>query len=105
MKIISAKYGTKDVTEIVQALSSNNRINFFVSNTLFGDPNIGILKKLVIQIENEEKLEADENTYLVYPKNFKEKLGIFIVKLMNVFKEELSGYEGLINKNIVRIYD
>ena len=42
MKIISAKYGTKDVTEIVQSLSLNNKISFFVSNALFGDPNIGL---------------------------------------------------------------
>jgi hypothetical protein len=77
MKIISAKYGTKDVTEIVQSLSLKNKISFFVSNALFGDPNIGLLKKLVVQIENGEKIEAYENTYLVYPKNTKEKLGIF----------------------------
>jgi hypothetical protein len=77
MKIVSARYGPKDVTEKVVPYFNGEKISIFVSNDTFGDTNPGYLKKLIIEFDNGEKAESYENHYLVYPKFFKEKLGIF----------------------------
>jgi len=81
MKIIKATYGskdvTKDVTKDVQSLIFNNRLTFMVSNDLFGDPNVGHFKKIIVEIDDGSLLSVNENEFLVYPKLTKERLGIF----------------------------
>lgn len=77
MKIIKALYGTLDVTNKVLNFFRNDSLNIYVSNDIFGDPNPGILKNLIITFDNGLEISQKENLYLVYPKTYKEKLGIF----------------------------
>lgn len=80
MKIIKATYGSKDVTDIVKSKINNNTLIIKASNSLFGDPQVGKLKHLNVEIEINGSIEthsAVENTYLYLPRTYKKKLGIF----------------------------
>ena len=88
MKIINATYGTKDVTEIVNKYFINEKIQIFVSNEIFGDPNFGVLKKLVIKFDNGLEISEIENNNLIYPKLVNEKLGIFYTNNNNPKTDE-----------------
>ena len=80
MKIISATYGDKDVTDIVRSKIKNNHLFIQASNAIFGDPCVGILKKLIIDVEIngvESQHTVLENSFITLPPSTNSRLGIF----------------------------
>lgn len=80
MKILKATYGDKDVTDIVRSKAQSNHLMIQASNSIFGDPCVGKVKKLVIDIDTNGKFEqyvVQENSFITLPKTSKSKLGIF----------------------------
>lgn len=82
MKIIKSTYGTKDVTNIVESYLKNDFLAVFVSNDIFGDPNIGVLKKLTVEFDDGSIVSENENNFLFYPKP-SERVGIFYTNNCN----------------------
>ena len=52
MKIVSATYGTKNVIDIINKYFNGERLHVLVGNEIFGDPNHGVLKHLVVKFDN-----------------------------------------------------
>lgn len=83
MKVLSAIYGNKDVTDIATHYIDNiDKRSIYVSNSIFGDPSAGTLKTLVLRLEDNgitRVYEAKENSVLNLPimHSKREKLGIF----------------------------
>ncbi len=88
MKIIKATYGPKDVTTNVASFFKNDSLNIYVSNAIFGDTNHGVLKKLIVEFDDGSKVEANENEFLIYPKIFNERIGIFYTNNNDKRKEK-----------------
>lgn len=83
MNILYAKYGGVDCTDIIKSRVINNKIILRVNNNIIGDPKPGILKELVINIDN-EVLVIKEGDLLIYPKSENKKLGIFYSNNNNI---------------------
>lgn len=80
MKIIKATYGDKDVTDIVTSKVNNDNLIIQASNSIFGDPCVGKIKKLIIDIEIDgvsEQHSIQENSFIKLPKTKQSRLGIF----------------------------
>jgi hypothetical protein len=80
MKILKATYGDKDVTDIVRSNTNNNILFIQASNSIFGDPCVGKLKHLILNIEVDGVLEqhsVQENYFIKLPKTNRSRLGIF----------------------------
>jgi len=88
MKIVKAIYGPKDVTQHIASIFKNESLNIYVSNDIFGDTNHGVLKKLIVEFDDGSKLEANENEFLIYPKIFDERIGIFYTNNNDTRKEK-----------------
>jgi len=76
MNIIKATYGGIDCTEIVRSKVRNGSLILRSDNNIIGDPQVGKIKKLVIDIDGDEHV-IEENAMFVYPKSQNKKLGIF----------------------------
>lgn len=76
MKIIKATYGNKNVLDIVKKYFKNNSLVIHVSNSIFGDLDVKVLKTLIVEFDNGLKISQKENKYLFYPE-FNERVGIF----------------------------
>ena len=88
MKIVKATYGPKDVTEYVQNFFKNEKINIYVSNDIFGDTNHGVLKNLIVELDDGSILETNENEFLIYPEILSERIGIFYTNNNDKRKEK-----------------
>jgi hypothetical protein len=76
MNIIKATYGGIDCTEIVRSKVRNGSLILRSDNNIIGDPQVGKIKKLVINIDGNEHV-IEEDAIFVYPKSQNKKLGIF----------------------------
>jgi hypothetical protein len=80
MKILKAIYGDKDVTDIVTSRVKNDNLVIQASNSIFGDPCVGKLKQLIVDIEADGAIEqhsVQENSFIKLPKTKQSRLGIF----------------------------
>lgn len=77
MKINKATYGGKDCTEILQSKIIDGKIIIRANNSIIGDPSVGTLKYLVIDIEGEKQMKIKEGDLFVFPKTKMERVGIF----------------------------
>jgi hypothetical protein len=80
MDIKKATYGNLDVTEIVRSKIINNRLFIQASNSIFGDPHVGKIKKLIIDVEVNgvsTQHSVQENSFIKLPKINQSRLGIF----------------------------
>jgi len=80
MKIIKATYGNKDCTNEIQSKVKNNSLIIHATNSIVGDPQVGKVKDLIVEIELDGKMYKEsvkEGGLLVFPKSTKTKLGIF----------------------------
>ena len=84
MKIIQARYGSPgkyiDVTEILKSRMHSNGLHITVNNNISGDPALGSLKHLEIQIEILGEIKHytyNENTVCALPETNTDRLGIF----------------------------
>ena len=71
MKIIKATYGDKDVTDIVMSRAKDDNLVIQASNSIFGDPCVGKIKKLIIDVEFDgasEQYSIPENSFIKLPK-------------------------------------
>ena len=76
MNILNANYGGIDCTEIVKSKVKNNSLIIRADNNIIGDPSIGSLKKLIINIDN-KKYVTLEGELFIHPSSKHTKLGIF----------------------------
>jgi hypothetical protein len=76
MNVIKATYGGIDCTEIVRSKVRNGSLILRSDNNIIGDPQVGKIKKLVINIDGEEHV-IEEGRMFIYPKSQNRKLGIF----------------------------
>lgn len=89
MKVVSATYGGKDVTNIVNHyLQQCNYKSIYASNSVLGDPNIGQHKILTLTLMSNDitrTYEVKENDVLTLPPIFsnKDRLGIFYSNNVN----------------------
>lgn len=83
MKIVSATYGTKNVIDIINKYFNGERLHVLVGNEIFGDPNHGVLKHLVVKFDNGLEISESENNFLIYPKIKYKKIGIFYTNNTN----------------------
>lgn len=80
LKIIKAKYGTKDVTTIVSKGVINNKLIVAVNNSTFGDPNPGVVKTLDVDYSIngiKKSISVKEGSVMTLPITDGNKLGIF----------------------------
>jgi len=80
IEIIDAKYSTKDVTNIIKNHIINGEIYLRANNNIFGDPNMGVVKKLIVNyVEdgNKKTVEIVEGDFLRLPETNTDRLGIF----------------------------
>lgn len=80
LKIINAKYGSKDVTEIINNSIIDNKLYIRVDNGIFGDPNPGVVKTLIVDFNQNNILkhaEIIEGGFLKLPETNSKRLGIF----------------------------
>jgi len=80
MKIIKAIYGSKDVTNQVNALMRNDRLDITAGNSLFGDPAVGTVKHLVVDFEIDGlryTRSAREGEQMNVPETPHDRLGVF----------------------------
>ena len=80
MKIIKATYGGKDVTNQVNALTRNDRLDITASNSLFGDPAVGTVKHLVVDFEingRQYTNSVKEGEQISIPESTYDRLGVF----------------------------
>jgi hypothetical protein len=72
-----ATYGGADCTEQVRTRCKDGKFNFWVNNSIIGDPAPGVLKKMEIWLENGEYLVFNEHTLATYPASTLTRLGIW----------------------------
>lgn len=80
MNILKATYGDKDVTDIIASRVKKNNLVIQASNSIFGDPQCGVFKKLNISIDQDGSIKeysCNENEYICIPTLSSNKLGIF----------------------------
>jgi hypothetical protein len=80
MRVISATYGDRDVTSILNSKVSNGRLLIKVNNDICGDPKPGIVKYLKLKFEEAgsiQEAEWKEGSICSLPKSVHNKLGIF----------------------------
>ena len=80
MKIIKATYGNRDCTEIIQSRVKDNKLQIQATNSIVGDPQVGVVKYLQVEGEidgNPFSESVREGDLLVVPKTNKDRIGIF----------------------------
>jgi hypothetical protein len=80
VKIISATYGNKDVKDIVNNQIKNETLFIKASNSLFGDPNLGVVKHLNLTVDIDgvvKDYSIREGGMLKLPESNVDRLGIF----------------------------
>ncbi len=80
MKIISATYGGVNCTKELQSLVHDNMLCVRASNSIIGDPCVGTIKYLSVEVEVESfklKDTVKEGDLLVLPKTNLKRLGVF----------------------------
>jgi hypothetical protein len=80
MKIISAKYGNKLITDLIESKIKEGKLHLNVSNDICGDPLVGQIKWLEIEYELYGEIHLDkwkEGTICSIPKSSSNRLGIF----------------------------
>lgn len=80
IKIIKATYGPKDITDIITSKIWSDKLVLKVNNDICGDTNVGVVKWLEIEYENDGEIVKDkwpENTICSLPKSKTNRLGIF----------------------------
>ena len=80
MKIIKATYGNKDVTNQVNGVIRNDRLDMMVGNGPFGDPMPGTVKTLVVDFEingRQYTNSVEEGEQINIPESTCDRLGIF----------------------------
>ena len=104
LKILSAFYGTLDVTEILINNIVGDKLDIMASNDIFGDPNPNIFKKLTVEYSIDDSISTktvDENQLFSLPSNQSEKtIEKNTLKILSAFYGTLNVTEKLIN-NIV----
>ena len=76
INIIRASYGGVDCTEVIKSKVKNGFLILRCNNDIIGDPNEGVPKSLVINIDGEDYL-TPEGGLFIYPPSNNKKLGIF----------------------------
>jgi hypothetical protein len=80
MRIISAKYGGRDCTEIVRTRVKFDKLMLRVNNDIIGDPSVGQVKSLELSWEHDDLIHLDyykEGSLVSIPKTGNKRLGIF----------------------------
>ncbi len=80
MRIISAKYGGLDCTDIVSTRVKFDKLMLRVNNDIIGDPNVGQIKSLELSWEHDDLIHLDyykEGNLVSIPKTGNKRLGIF----------------------------
>ena len=80
MRIISAKYGGMDCTDIVSTRVRFDKLMLRVNNDIIGDPNVGQVKSLELSWEHDDLVHLDyykEGSLVSIPKTGNKRLGIF----------------------------
>ena len=80
MRIISAKYGGMDCTEIVRTRVKFDKLMLRVNNDIIGDPSVGQVKSLELSWEHDDLIHLDyykEGSLVSIPKTGNKRLGIF----------------------------
>jgi hypothetical protein len=80
MRIISAKYGGMDCTEIVRTRVKFDKLMLRVNNDIIGDPSVGQVKSLELSWEHDDLVHLDyykEGSLVSIPKTGNKRLGIF----------------------------
>lgn len=86
MKIIKATYGGIDCTEQIKSRVIGDKIIVRADNSIIGDPTIGVIKWLEIQVEINGKTiteKVQEGNLLTLPKSNTNRLGIFYSNNIN----------------------
>lgn len=76
MNIKKATYGGVDCLKQIEPYIKNNSLVIRATNSIIGDPKVGVKKFLVIEIDGKE-YSTEEGHLFVYPKTKNNKLGIF----------------------------
>ena len=76
MNIIKATYGGVDCTAVVKSKIRNGSLVLRSDNNIIGDPHVGRIKSLIVNIDGKE-YTTEEGNMFVYPKSQNKKLGIF----------------------------
>jgi hypothetical protein len=76
MNIIKATYGGVDCTAVVKSKIRNGSLVLRSDNNIIGDPHVGRIKSLIVNIDGKE-YTTEEGNMFVYPKTQNKKLGIF----------------------------
>jgi len=69
----SANYGGKDVKDILTRKMINGSLSIVVGNELFGDPNPGVFKSLVVNYKNETMIIPEGKKLVLGKKDFSHK--------------------------------
>ena len=81
MRILSANYGGRECKKEIEANINNNRLVIRADNNIVGDPKVGEVKYLIIEVEDEQlnirTLNIREGSIGVYPETKTDRLGIF----------------------------
>ena len=80
MRIISAKYGGIDCTEIIRTRVKFDKLMLRVNNDIIGDPSVGQVKSLELSWEHDDLVHLDyykEGSLVSIPKTGNKRLGIF----------------------------
>jgi hypothetical protein len=81
LKIIKATFGSLDVTDKLNDLICENKLFIFVNNSIFGVPDVGIIKqlKVIYCLDDKENSEISiyENGVIAIPPSTSNRLGIF----------------------------
>jgi hypothetical protein len=76
MNIIKAYYGGVDCTEVVKSKVKNGFLILRSNNDIIGDPNEGIPKSLIVNIDGKDYI-TPEGGLFIYPPSKNKKLGVF----------------------------
>jgi hypothetical protein len=80
MRIILAKYGGMDCTDIVSTRVRFDKLMLRVNNDIIGDPSVGQVKSLELSWEHDDLVHLDyykEGSLVSIPKTGNKRLGIF----------------------------
>ena len=92
LEILSAHYGTLDVTEQVKLMVKDDKLNVVASNDIFGDPVIGRVKKLIITYKSDSGIKsafAYEGYSISIPENNLDVNRILLLTSCNRIKQVL----------------
>jgi len=88
MRIIKATYGGVDCTKEVQDKAVNNKLVIRADNNIIGDPKVGIVKELEINIIDDQGIERSvkvrEGALVILPETKVDRLGIFYSNNNNI---------------------